>query len=235
MDLSFSIGPDKYVVPKQITVGGFARAIVWDLEDPKNIDPFVATIIGCPISALHKLDKDVYDFIQTVCLQRAQITNGEFNEVIDGYKLMDFDEMTYANFIDLDVYISKGVGENLAHIVSMIYGVPLSVCELWNCQKIWKAVEHVARWRKSVYTEYEEFFELADQPEASEESKESNIALMWWEATIALANEDFYKIHQVVERPYRECLNYLTWKKAKAQKEKLENLRRKHDIQRSTR
>lgn len=235
MELSFSIGPNTYEVPQHISVGVFSRAIVWDIEQEKNIDPFVATIIGCPIGALHKLDAEIYEFIKGVCLQRTQITQGEYHEAIDGYELQYFDKFTFANFMDLDVYISKGVGQNLPHIVSMIYNVPVEVCETWDCQKVWKAVETVANWRKNVYREYEEFFELADQQEASEEAKESNLALMWFEATIALADEDFYKIHQVVERPYRECLNYLTWKKAKYQKEKLENLRRKNDIQRSTR
>ena len=235
MEIQFSIGPDTYTIPQHITVGGFEQAIAWDIEDPKNIDPFVATIIGCPLAALRALDEDIYSFIQTVCLQRMQVAHGEFHEGVDGYTIIDFDKMSFANFIDLDVYISKGVGQNLTNIVSLLYNVPQAVCELWDCKQIWKAVEMIANWRKQVYLEYDEFFELSDQQEASDGAKESNLGLMWWEATIALANEDFYKIHQVVERPYRECLNYLTWKKSKIQKEKLDNLRRKNDVQRSTR
>ena len=81
----------------------------------------------------------------------------------------------------------------------------------------------------------EEFFELDAAEPSDSDPSEANIGLMWYNAIIALADEDFLKIHQVTERPYRECLNFLNWKKAKAQREKLEILKRKNDLQRSFR
>ena len=235
MDLHFSIGPNTYDVPEYIKVGVFERAISWDISELKNLKPFTATIVGCPLSALDILDDDISQFITSVCLQRMQINTTDVTEEVNGHSLINFDEMTFANFVDIDTYISKGIGTNLSNILSILYSASIDIVKEWDTRLVWPAVQLVARWRMSVYTEYDEFFDLADQKEASDEAKESNIQLMWWEATMALANEDFIKMHQVVERPYRECLNYLTWKKSKIQKEKLEQLRRKHDIQRSTR
>tara|TARA_R110000772_G_scaffold220488_4_gene330975 strand:+ start:1263 stop:1970 length:708 start_codon:yes stop_codon:yes gene_type:complete len=235
MDLHFSIGPDKYQVPKHITVGVFERAIGWDISEPKNLKPFTATIVGCPLTALDILDVDVAEFITAICLQRMQLDEGTLQKEIDGFKIIDFDTMTFANFIDLDTYTSSGIGANLSNIVAVLYDAPKETVLEWDAVLIWPAILLLTKFRQSVYREYDEFFELGDQKEASDEAKESNIQLMWWEAIMALADEVFLHIHQVVERPYKECLNYLTWKKSKAQKEKLNNLRIKNDIQKRSR
>ena len=235
MDLHFSIGPDTYNVPKHITVDVFQRAIAWDLEDAKNLKPFTATVVGCPLSALTSLEDEIFQFIAGVCLQLMQVPVGRVEKEIAGHQLIDFDTMTFANFIDLDTYTSSGVGINLGNIVALLYGVTIETASEWKLESVWPTVHAVTQWRQSVYKEYDEFFELADQQEASDEAKANNVGLQWWEACISLADEDFLKIHQVVERPYKECLNFLTWKKSQIQKQKLDNLRRKNDIQKRTR
>lgn len=236
MELQFNIDGVEYQVPQFITVGCFEKSIVWNLEDPKNLKPFVATIVGCPISHLSRLEEEVLAFITGVCIQRLQVNGSELETQIGDYRLRDFESFTFGNFIDLDSYMSHSVGQNLGDIVKILYGVDTDEVYDWDVAKVWSAVQAVAKWRQGVYTQYEEFFGLADVDKSDDvEDVEANIPLMWYEAIMALAGSEFMKIHQVVERPYRECLNYLTWKKAQVQKEKLQNLKRKNDLQRSFR
>ena len=144
--------------------------------------------------------------------------------------------MSFGNFVDLDTYLTAGAGTNLSKIVSILYGAKEDKVLQWNVEKVWGALQAFANWRTSIYKEYDEFFELNDKEDVGEvEQSEPNIQLMWWESIMALANEDFLKVHQVVERPLREALNFLTWKKAQVQKQKLQNLKAKNDIQRRIR
>ena len=238
MKLEFTILDKTYKVPEHITLETFEKAIVWNLDDLNNLKPFVATIMECPLSSLNRLDEEVLAFITGVCLQRFQLINQPVNSSVLEHTLIDFDSMTFANFIDLDTYISKGVGNNVIRIASILYNCnPEDIKEV-SIETVWGAIIAINKWREQCYKEYDEFFELqgnkqGPQPD-KDEDYEPNIQLMWWEAIIALANEDFLKIHQVVERPWREALNYLTWKKSQVQQQKLQNLKAKNDISRRT-
>jgi hypothetical protein len=118
----------------------------------------------------------------------------------------------------------------------VLYGAKEEAVAHWNVGKVWGALQEVAKWRAAVYKEYDEFFDLQNQEDDSgDQELEANIQLMWWESIMALANEDFLKVHQVVERPVREALNFLTWKKAQVQKQKLETLKQKNAVQRRIR
>jgi len=145
--------------------------------------------------------------------------------------------MTFSQFVDLDTFISKGIANNIIEIGAILYDAPRNTIKRAPIEDIWGAVLAVSKWREQCYKEYDEFFELEENregPQPPSEGAEANIQLMWWEAIMALANEDFLKIHQVVERPWREALNYLTWKKAQVQKQKLQNLKAKNDLSRRT-
>jgi hypothetical protein len=237
MKLEFTIGTQTYRVPDFIDVETFERAIVWNLDDLKNLKPFVATIVGCPIYELNRVDEEVLAFITGTCLQKIQLADCEIVQSHADHNLIDPEDFTFGQFIDFDTYISLGAGENLSKITALLYGFKPEEVKHWPVQKVWGALQMTARWRTEVYKEYDEFFELSEKEDVGEvnEPSEANIQLMWWESIMALAGEDFLKIHQVVERPYREALNYLTWKKAQVQKQKLQNLKAKNDVQRRIR
>jgi hypothetical protein len=237
MKLEFTIDGETYRVPDYITVAKFERAILWDLDNLQNLKPFVATIVDCPLSHINRLDEEVLAFITGVCLQRMQVQDSPLETRIGLNDLLDFDTMTFGQWIDLDTFFAKGVGRHLSQIVGVLYDQSPEAVSEWDVTWVWGAINQFAVWRESVYREHDEFFELREPEDVGEveEDRDPNIGLMWYEATLALADEDFLKIHQVVERPYKECLNYLTWKKAKAQREQLEILKRKHDLQRRIR
>ena len=237
MKLEFTILDKTYYVPQHISLECFEKAIVWNLDDLKNLKPFVATIMECPLHSINKLDEEVLAFITGVCLQRFQLINQPVNFNVLEHTLIDFDEMTFSQFVDLDTFTSKGVQNNVINIAKILYNCSRDQIKREPVEMVWGAIVEYTKWREQVYRDYDEFFELSNQegPQLSEEQKQdTNIQLMWWEAIMALASEDFLKIHQVVERPWREALNYLTWKKAQVQKEKLQQLKAKNDLQRRT-
>lgn len=232
MKLEFSIGAQTYRVPDYIDVETFERAIVWDLNDLNNLKPFVATIVGCPLYELNRVDEEVLAFITGTCLQKIQLANCKVERKVGHLPLIDPEKWTFGQFVDFDTYVTVGAGQNLSKITALLYGVDVEQAKEWPVEDVWGALQMAAQWRVRVYKEYDEFFELSDNDDVGEadEPREANIQLMWWESIMALAGEDFLKIHQVVERPYREALNYLTWKKGQVQKQKLESLKAKNSI-----
>jgi len=237
MLVEFKIADKVYQVPETITVGAFERAIAWNLDDLNNLKPFVASLIECSIYELAQLDEEVLAIITGMCLQRMQLQESELHHYVDDYNLIDPETITFGQWVDLDVLFAKEPGQQLSKIIAILYGAEEHIVKKWDVNHVWGAMTWLSEWRKSVYTEYEEFFEIKSNDTNlgdDDDDSTANIQLMWWEAIMALANEDFLKIHQVVERPWREALNYLTWKKAQVQKQKLQQLKAKNDLQRRT-
>lgn len=233
MDLSFTIADETYEAPETITLELFEKAIAWDIGEIKNIKPFVATLLECPIHRLNLIDEDVFYFISGVLIFKMDVSDSECQPTIGEYKLKDWEHFTFGEWVDLDTYISKSATQNVTKIASILYEAPIEVCKEWDIQQVWGAIVECGKWRMSVYREYDEFFELSEATNDDKEAgKDANVQLMWYQSIVVLANEDFLKIHQVVERPYREALNFLTWKKSQVQKQKLETLKRKNDLQR---
>ena len=236
MNVNFTIGDKKYVVPERVTCGRFEKAIAWDFEDDKQLKPFVATLLDVPLMDLNLLDDEVFGIITGICITSMDISNTELHTEINGYKLRNQDEYTFGNLVDIDTYMTMSTTQNICKIASILYNAPESTVSEWTVNEVWSAIVEAGKWRMSVYREYDEFFELSETTKDDQEAaKDANIQLMWYQAILVLADSNFLNIHKVVERPYKEALNFLTWKKAELAKQKLETLKRKNDLSRSIR
>jgi len=236
MNVNFTIGDKKYVVPERVTCGRFEKAIAWDFEDDKQLKPFVATLLDVPLMDLNLLDDEVFGIITGICITSMDISNTKLHTEINGYKLRNQDEYTFGNLVDIDTYMTMSTTQNICKIASILYNAPESTVSEWTVNEVWSAIVEAGKWRMSVYREYDEFFELSETTKDDQEAaKDANIQLMWYQAILVLADSNFLNIHKVVERPYKEALNFLTWKKAELAKQKLETLKRKNDLSRSIR
>ena len=233
MEVNFTIGAKEYEVPEVITVDRFEKAMAWDLQDLKNIKPFVASLIDCELPSLNLLDEEVFHIISGVCISRIHVSDCKMEARLGLYPVRDWDSLTFGEWVDIDTFMAMGVTQNVAKIASILYDAPEEYVKKMDIKRVWGAIIEASKWREAIYKEYDEFFEIGEG--SGESDGKANVQLMWYNSIIVLADEDFLKIHQVVERPYKEALNFLTWKKAKLQKEQLENLKRKNEIQRRVR
>lgn len=235
MEFSFSINDIEYEIPKVINLDLFVRAIAWDITDYKNLRPFVSEITGCPLMDLKQLDKDTFELILGMCISRLQLTETEPLRNIDTYTLIDFNSMSFGQFMDIDILLAEGgVQKHAIALTSILYGIEESIASELDINLVWSSLISLVKWREDTYKEYEEFFGTSEMSEEDSDVHNLNLQLMWYEAVILLADDKFLNIDLVVQRPYKEALNYLTYKKHQADKIKLENLKRKHDLQRRT-
>jgi len=234
MEVKITIGSEEYYVPEKITVELFEKAMVWDIADEKNIKPFVATILQCSLHDIDKLEEEVYGFISGVCIHRMSLWGEELHEQIDGHSLKPFDQLTFGEWVDIDTMMYQDTSAHIKDIGAIIYDAKVEDVLQWNIKDLGPSIKALSEWRVQVYKEHDEFFEIGDNPKGDGESQKANVALIWYDAIMTLANEEFINIERVIGRPYKEALNYLTWKKAKIAKEKMELLKRKNDLSRRT-
>ena len=236
MEFSFRIGTEEYTVPKVITVDLFQRAIAWDIEQEKNIKPFVSVLTECPLDQLKLIEDDTFNIILAACVSRLDLSDTELRRNIGGFQFLNLDTITFGQFVDIDILIADGITKHAIQLTEKLYGISEEVAAQKDIREVWKALETAVEWRYSVYQEHNEFFEL-DNNQGSDgpEMTIDNLQLMWYNAILVLAEQKFLNIQYVTERPYKEALNFLTWKKNEASKAQLEQLRKKNDIQRRTR
>jgi hypothetical protein len=238
MDVSFKIGDAEYEIPEVIDLRLFVRALAWDITEYKNLRPFVSTITQCPIAQLNLLDEKTFELILGCCIRLLDVNEIEISHNIGLYQLKPFHEYTFGEFMDIDILLAGGgIQRHATELVSKMYGMPESIAERTDIKKVWPALLEIVKFRKSVYLEYSEFFGMDSTLDDEKEIKEfdiSELQYMWYGAVLVLADNQFLNINTVTERPYKEALNFLTWKKHEAEKAQLENLKRKNDIQRRT-
>lgn len=235
MEFSFQIGDETYELPKVLTASEFQAAIAWDLEDIKNHKPFVSIMTQCPIQGLNLLAEDTFNLVLGACVSKLP-TDATVNQSIGVFQLKDFDGFSFGDFMDVDIYVADGLTNHTVDLVSKLYDMPINTAAKADITKVWGALVALAKWRELVYKEHDEFFELSlvkgdDGPEMTI----NNLQLMWYEAVLVLANHQFLNIATVVERPYKEALNFLTWKKNEIAKQQLEQVKRKYDLQKRSR
>ena len=236
MEFSFTIGTNEYTVPKVVTVELFQRAIAWDIEDKKNHKPFVSAMTDCPIHELNILDDATFNVVLAVCVSRINFEDTELRHNIGGFRLLDFTTMTFGQFVDIDILIADGMTKHTVELVHKLYGIPEEAAASKDVREVWKTLVAVAEFRQSVYMEHNEFFDIDNSHKDDDiEISINNLQLMWYNAILVLAEGKFLNIQHVVERPYKEALNFLTWKKSEMAKEQLKQLQKKNDLQRRTR
>ena len=236
MEFSFTIGTNEYTVPEVVTVELFQRAIAWDIEDKKNHKPFVSVMTECPMQDLNALDEETLNVVLAVCVSRIDFEDTELRHNIGGYQLLKLDDITFGQFVDIDILIADGLTKHVVELTHKLYGVSESIAANMDIKLVWKAMLAASEWRQRVYEEHDEFFELKDSEDSDNiQMTINNLQLMWYNAILVLAEQKFLNIQHVVERPYKEALNFLTWKKNEANKAQLEQLKRKNDLQRRTR
>lgn len=236
MQMTVQIGGEEFEIPQVIDLATFERVMAWDIEDPTHHKPIVATVVGCTIKQLDLLDVSTFELILATVYTRFSLDKLELKRTIGLYNLKSFDDLTFGEFIDMDLMVIDGWGKHASEVTSRIYGAPENVTRTWSVVDALQSCINLVKWRNQLYKEYDEFFEIDIEDEGqNENANPQRVQLMWYEAVLILAEGQFLNISKVVERPVREALNFLTWKKNQIAKQKLEQVKQKYDLQKRTR
>lgn len=225
MAVSININKERYRVPERLDIKTYSAALQFDWEDPKYYPKIVSELTDAPISQLAKAEEDSLVLAMSL-LTHVMNQRTECN-------MKDLTELTFGEFIDLDVWISLGVTKHLQDMANI-----LCPKAKWSDQAMW-AVDKFAEFRMYMYRQYKVLFDLTDKD--LEEAKEKleitidpmSIARSWYKVIVSLANEDILNIDRVTEEPLKKALNFMALQKEKALEEREKQLqqKRKYDLQ----
>lgn len=197
----------RYTVPTEITTEQWATVST----APEDKRLFLATVLKATyseLSGLQTVDVEAIYAVASLCL-RAMSSTQKHN--------VDFERLTFGDFVDLDVLASEKPNEMIVEITSRLVGEDTRE---WKLSKSWPIFKDYMSWRSDVYKQYKNLFGIADEDlDYAESETEIDIVGVWYDAIMVLAGEDFTQMDYVTEKPYRQALNYLAWKKDKADKE----------------
>ena len=149
--------------------------------------------------------------------------------------MINFEELTFGQFIDLDIYLNMGATKHYKEILEILE-VKKDGAEFGMY-----AIETYNKYRIYIYRQYKKLFEIEDdafeQTEQTETVDSLSLARNWYKIIVSLANEDLLKIDDVTEQPLKKALNFMAYQKEKQLEENMRKLqqKREYDLQRNRR
>lgn len=207
METYIYIKGTKYVVPADITTEQWATIST----APEDKRLFLATVLKAHFGLLSELqDTDIEAMyaVASLCL-RAMQSQSKHN--------VDFEAMSFGQFVDLDVLASNVPNEMIVEITSRLVGEDTAN---WKLSKSWPIFKDYMYWRADIYKQYKNLFGQPDEDQQYAPSEtEIDIVEVWYDAIMVLAGESFMHMDEATDKPFRQALNFLAWKKDKADKE----------------
>lgn len=197
-----------HTFPTRLTVEQWMKIMKWDIDSKQNWPQIIATLFG-----VHPRDlKDASDF--TIELGIGLLV-GLLNERKES-KYKNFGELTFGEWIDLDVWISEGVTKTMDKMLTILGDTE------WSDEALHK-IEAYTQWRTYIYRQYSELFGLDYETEDGEivdEDEDTSPPLSpaesWWSIVIGLASDNILHVDAVTEQPLLKTFNFMAHQKNKA-------------------
>ena len=215
-----------YRIPKRLTIKQFKELANWDITIENNWRKVVSIVMDIPYSDTLKIPKKTIELVVTILLNKiypdtAPIKKGSF----------DINNINVGLFVDMEVLITGGVQKNIYDIIKRLYEIePADKMYIYD---YYGGIKYYLNWRLNIFNSYRKLFGLDDEFSKNDMELEERVdpAYNWYQFLMVLCDEKFLDINKVVDEPIIQALNFLAFKKDKAENEK----RRLDDIQRNNR
>jgi hypothetical protein len=220
------IDDNTYEVPDKLTIKQFRELANWDITLESNWRKILSIVMDIPYTeALLVPDKTV-ELVVTFLLDKiypdsSPVKKGAF----------DIKNINVGLFVDMEVLISKGVQKSIYQIIERLYEVePNDKMYIYD---YYGGIKYYLNWRLNIFNSYRKLFGLDDEFSKNDIELEEKVdpSYNWYQFLMVLCDEKFLDINKVVDEPIIQALNFLAYKKDKAENEK----RRLDDIQRNSR
>lgn len=225
--MTINIDNKAYKFPARLTMDQWAHLVDnFDFHNPEHHPQILNYVTGAPVDQLEKADEN------TLVLAIALVVQMLNYRVPTNIK--NFEEITFGEFIDLDIYLNMGTTKHYKEILEIL-DVKKEGAEF--CMY---AIEQYNNYRTFIYRSYKKLFEIEeDEFEGSEDASFDplQVARNWYKIIVSLAGDDLLRIDQVTDQPLKKALNFMAYQKEKQIEENLRKLqqKREYDLQRNRR
>jgi hypothetical protein len=224
--VKININDKQFAIPQRLTINQYNSLLSFDWEDPKYYPMIVSQLINAPLPLLAKADPKSL----ALGIVFAVKAMNERKEV----EMLNLDEITFGEFIDLDVYLTIGIEKHFKDIAKI-----LCPKAKFSDEVMW-AIEKYVAFRTFTYRQYKILFGITDNDiydAEPDEIKKTQIAKSWYNIIVNIAKENILYIDRVTEQPLKKALNFMALQKEKAVEENLkkQQQQRRYDLQRNSR
>jgi len=224
--VKININDKQFAIPQRLTINQYNSLLSFDWEDPKYYPMIVSQLINAPLPLLAKADPKSL----ALGIVFAVKAMNERKEV----DMLNLDEITFGEFIDLDVYLTIGIEKHFKDIAKI-----LCPKAKFSDEVMW-AIEKYVAFRTFTYRQYKILFGITDHDiydAEPDEIKKTQIAKSWYNIIVNIAKENILYIDRVTEQPLKKALNFMALQKEKAVEENLkkQQQQRRYDLQRNSR
>ena len=226
-----NINNKAYEIPERLTIEQYQATMAFDWEDVKYYPMVVSQLTGAPIAQLQAADEEALTLAIALIVHQMNVRTK--------CKLANLDDLTFGQFIDLDVWIGLGVEKHLEDMTTI-----LAPKAKWADEAMW-AVEEFAKYRMYIFRQYQALFGLRDKDleEAKQKIDEGQrpdpmqVARSWYKVIVSLANRNILNIDEVTDQPLKKALNFMALQKEEALEEQQKQLqqKRQYDLSRARR
>ena len=226
MAVKMTIGETKYELPERFTVTQWESLLKYDFETYRDWSKILGTALNAKpeefeLATIESMTLAI-SFIIALMNERRQYTD-----------IKDFNEITFGEFVDLDIYIVQGVEKNIKAILDI-----LSAKTYWSNEAMY-VIEQYQKFRVHTYRAYSGLFGLndpkGDDDEGLENIDPNKIAKGWYRIIVDIADNDVLKMDAVTDEPLKKILNFMSLRKELQLEENFKQLqqKRKHDVSRN--
>lgn len=220
------IDNNTYEVPDKLTIKQFHELGNWDITLESNWRKIISIVMDIPYTDAILIPDKTVELVITFLIEKiypdtSPIKKGAF----------DINNITVGLFVDMEVLISKGVQKNIYNIIKRLYEIePEDTMYIYD---YYGGIKYYLNWRLNIFNSYRKLFGLDDEFSKNDIELEDKVdpSYNWYQFIMVLCNENFLDINKVVEEPIIQALNFLAYKKDKAEDEK----RKLDDLQRNSR
>ena len=208
MEIVVKIKGVEYIIPEEVTALQWAEISLLPMDQWHTVQK----VLGCSrldLVALTETEvQSIYEYAVTALKGIRAEEATDLQPYLDG--------LTFGQWIDLDVWSHNDANVNIVKITSNLMGVDTSE---WPLSKAVSVLKGYVTWRRKVYEAYENLFGLDEVEADGPSDAPTPIERVWYEAVMVLTGDNFTQIDTVTEKPVFQALNFLAYKKDKAEKE----------------
>lgn len=201
------INDKEYKMPSYISLTMWMKL----MEDVNSPDHMISTVFGCTKEEAQSIPEQTKELVAAFIFSLLQP-----NEKSQKYlkRLIDFEKLSIGEFIDLDVYITNGIEKHMVEVIEILFNA--KDVQNWNVAHVTTGLNRFMLWKNSIYFNYKNLF--YSEPTDEDASPADNVAKMWYDIVMVLADGKFLNIEAVTDKTVMECFNWLAWNKEQQRK-----------------
>ena len=221
----------EYAFPERLTVDQWTQILKKDLAQTSTWIGVISKLMG-----LHPKD------LTTMSNNQLQMCMGIIFAKLEERKeaaWVDPSKLSFGQWVDLDVWISKGVGVHAKDILKVLQ---LHKTELFADEASY-VIESYITWRTWIYKQYSELFGLdldeddniiSDEDSIDGPVDPDQVINGWYSIINGLAGDNLLNIDKVTEQPVLATLNFMSYQKQKTIAENFNKLKqqKQYELQR---